>query len=42
MKIFNLFPLTVMQQTIPIEESERKVLVTEIEKMFKINKNYKR
>ena len=37
MKIFNLFPLTVMQQTIPIEESERKVLVSEIEKMFKIN-----
>ena len=38
MKIFNLFPLTVMQDSIIIEDEERNILVNEIKKMNK-NKN---
>ena len=33
MKIFNLFPLTVMQDSIIIEDKERSILVEEIKKM---------
>ena len=34
MKLFNLFPLTVMQDTISINESERNILIKEIKKML--------
>ena len=37
MKIYNLFPLTVMQEKISIEESERKILINEIKKMKSSN-----
>ena len=33
MKIFNLFPLTVLQNKIYIEDNERDILVNEIKKM---------
>ena len=33
MKIFNLFPLTIMQDKIHIEEYERSKLIKEIKKM---------
>ena len=32
MKIFNLFPLTVMQDKIVIDEDERNILIKEIKK----------
>ena len=38
MKIYNLFPLTVMQDKIDIKEEERNILINEIKKMTK-NKN---
>ena len=33
MKVFNLFPLTILQNKIHIEEEERTILVNEIKKM---------
>ena len=33
MKIINLFPLTIVEDTIILDEAERKILVTEIERM---------
>ena len=33
MKVFNLFPLTIVQEKISIEENEREILVNEIKKM---------
>ncbi len=35
MQIFNLFPLTVMKETITINDNEREILVNEIKKMRK-------
>ena len=39
MKLFNLFPLTVMQDSISIDEIERNTLVNEIKKML-LNQQY--
>ena len=33
MKVFNLFPLTVIQEKIFIEEEERRILIDDIKKM---------
>ena len=33
MKIFNLFPLTVLQNKITLEDDERNILINEIKKM---------
>ncbi len=41
MKIFNLFPLTVMQSKIQIDEKERKNLINEIKKMKDQEAKYK-
>ena len=41
MKIYNLFPLTVLQDSISIENNERDILVNEIKKMKKIQ-NYEK
>ncbi len=41
MKIYNLFPLTVMQGSIIIDEEERNILVSAIEKMLKENSQQK-
>ncbi len=42
MKLFNLFPLTVMQDSIVIEDEERNILVNEIKKMTKNKNEYKK
>ncbi len=42
MKIFNLFPLTVMQDTINIKDEERNVLINEIKKMTENTNNKKK
>ena len=34
MQIYNLFPLTIMQDKINLEDKERNVLISEIEEMF--------
>ena len=41
MKVFNLFPLTVLQSSIHIENSERNILINEIKKMKKQESNKK-
>jgi len=42
MKIFNLFPLTVMQDTINIKDEERNILINEIKKMTEKKNNKKK
>ncbi len=42
MKIYNLFPLTVMKDTIFLEDLEKKSLISEIKKMKKENKEIKK
>ena len=39
MKIFNLFPLTILKDTISIEETDREILVNEIKKMKQKDNN---
>ena len=41
MKIINLFPLTIVEDTITLDEDERKVLISEIERMKGLNKSNK-
>jgi len=41
MKVINLFPLTIVEDIITIEEEERKVLISEIEKMKGLNQSTK-
>ncbi len=42
MKVFNLFPLTIVQEKISIEENERDILVNEIKKMQNNENNEKK
>ena len=42
MKVFNLFPLTIIQDDIIIEEKERQILVKEIKKMKEENNQIKK
>ena len=42
MKVFNLFPLTIVQEKISIEENEREILVNEIKKMQDNNESEKK
>ena len=42
MKIFNLFPLTVMHDTINIKDEERNILINEIKKMTEKKNNKKK
>ena len=42
MQIYNLFPLTIMQDKINLEDKERNVLISEIEKMFNKEKKIKK
>ena len=42
MKVFNLFPLTIVQEKISIEENDREILVNEIKKMQDNNESEKK
>ena len=41
MQIFNLFPLTVVKESISLNEVERRILVNEVKKMRKLDNENK-